>query len=256
MTTFSLKLAAMVCMLIDHTAILLLAKGLVDRETYILMRTIGRFAFPIYCFLLAEGFRRLRGEPDRLRRHLALLVLLALVSEPFFDYFDHGSVYYPAGQSVIFTLLLGFGGLWLAESYRDRPLLRMGVLAMTATLGYYIASDYRVAGVALVFLCFFYLERFEAWGPGGRLLGMLGVVGFYYLFYCWVAGGFGGPAAIWDRLQRMGVYGIPHLILIPILATYRGKLGYRNRVLHRCYQWFYPAHLAVLAGIAFLTRQP
>jgi hypothetical protein len=50
----------------------------------------------------------------------------------------------------------------------------------------------------------------------------------------------------------MGWFLLPHLLLVPLLASYQGRLGYRSRVLHRCYQWFYPAHLAALGLISAL----
>ena len=68
----------------------------------------------------------------------------------------------------------------------------------------------------------------------------------YLLFYSWIHGGFGGPKAVLVQFLAQGDYLYSYLLLIPILAFYSGKLGYRNTFLHRCYQCFYPAHLAAL----------
>ncbi len=245
MSAFFLKLFAVVFMLVDHLGMLLYNHGRIGYELYILMRTLGRFAFPTYAFLLAEGWRHLRRDPKRLRSHALLLGLLAVCSEPFYDWFGHGTPGYTAAQSVMYTLLIGFCGLWLAGTEKDRP-LRAGICLGSMALAFGVTSDYRAAGVLLIFASAWYLERFESWGRGRRLLAMLGVMSLYYLFYNWTSSGFGGPGALWGSLKAMSWYGIPHLLLVPILAMYSGDRGFRSRSLHRCYQWFYPAHLALL----------
>lgn len=252
MSSFSLKLFAAAFMLVDHLGILLNRHRLIDAQVYLLMRTLGRFAFPVYAFLLAEGFRQLKHSPERLKRHAFLLLLLTVTGELAFDWFDHRTLSYSYSQSVMFTLLLGFLGLWLAELWRDRPWRRLGIFLLTGAAGYMIEANYRLAGVLLIFACSLYLDRFEAWDYARRCLGVLGVMGCYLLVYAWSGTEFGSPAAAWDRLRGMGWFLLPHLLLVPLLASYQGRLGYRSRVLHRCYQWFYPAHLAALGLISAL----
>ena len=53
LSSFALKIIAVVTMLIDHIAMVFLAQG---SSLYMVMRSIGRLSFPIYCFLLVEGF--------------------------------------------------------------------------------------------------------------------------------------------------------------------------------------------------------
>lgn len=93
----TLKLIAMASMLIDHTAACVLyriimadpanfdARGQAIMTpacvTYFVMRGIGRLAFPIYIFLLLEGFEHTRSR----WRYLGRLVIFALISEIPFD---------------------------------------------------------------------------------------------------------------------------------------------------------------------------
>ena len=246
MTVIWLKLLAVLSMLTDHLGIVLYYHRCVDYELYHALRVVGRLAFPLYCFLLAEGFRHLRRDAGRLRLHLLMLMLLAVLSEPFFDQLVDHSFSSLAHQSVIFTLLLGFGGLWLYESLADRRLLRFLPLLLAGAMGLLLHTDYAISGVFLVFGCYFYLELCGDLEFPIRLAGALCLMGFYYLFYCWAHASFGGPEAVLRCFKTLGNMWIPHLLLAPVLAAYGGRLGPRNRVLHRCYQYFYPAHLAAL----------
>ena len=65
MTGFVLRIIAMVTMLIDHVACNLLNAGTLST----VMRSIGRLAFPIYAFLLAEGFLIFYKDKKILERH-------------------------------------------------------------------------------------------------------------------------------------------------------------------------------------------
>lgn len=250
MTVFALKLLAALSMLVDHVGWLLGAKRLISNEVYILLRTLGRFAMPLYCFLMAEGWRQLRREPERLRRHFRFLLVLAALSEVLFDWYFYADPVNPGHQSVIITLLLGFCALTLAGQEQGRALPVLLICGSAGVLGYLLSSDYKMAGVLLVCGFGWYLCRFETWEPGLRLLALTGILGAYFAFLTWSGTGFGGPAALLRGLARQGWYMLPHLLLVPLLAAYNGRLGPRIPVLHRCYQWFYPLHLAVLSVIA------
>ena len=120
----ALKTLAIFAMLVDHSAICfapLLRKSLfffagINFMPYVLLRGFGRIAFPIFCFLLAEGFRHTRS---RLRYGLSLLIF-ALLSELPYDLFNAGAFGHPH-QNVFFTLLLGFLGIWAIEALRGKP---------------------------------------------------------------------------------------------------------------------------------------
>lgn len=77
MTVFSLKLLAIFSMLIDHTGYFLMARGLANPSLYTLMRSIGRMAFPIYAFLLVNGFCKTSSRA----RYLSRLILFAALSQ-------------------------------------------------------------------------------------------------------------------------------------------------------------------------------
>ena len=81
LSSSTLKMIAVVTMLIDHIAAVLLVKLLIQNGTwelngvYQLMRDIGRIAFPIYCFLLVEGFMR----TSNVKKYLGRMLLFAFI---------------------------------------------------------------------------------------------------------------------------------------------------------------------------------
>ena len=152
-----LKVLALFAMLVDHSAIAfspLLGRYLftlfsIRFTTYVLLRGFGRIAFPIFCFLLAEGYRHTR---DRLRYALGLLAF-ALISELPYDLFNKGA-FSLAHQNVFFTLLLGFLGIWALEHHRDEP--GKGTLLALALFGVslFLKADYSWAGYCFILLTY------------------------------------------------------------------------------------------------------
>lgn len=111
----TLKLVAIFTMLIDHIAASLLEK-LLSRgrafqfmngeglyTVYSVMRSIGRLAFPIFCFLLVEGFIHTRNKS----KYAIRLGIFALISEIPFDLAFDDKVFSWGHQNVFFTLLIG-----------------------------------------------------------------------------------------------------------------------------------------------------
>ena len=124
----TLKIIAMVCMLIDHTAAvlfdrILISRGLLDAVNAsdggasflstgntaviyyadMIMRAIGRISFPIFCFLLIEGFMHTHD----VKKYALNLGIFALVSEIPFDLAFAGKPFYLDYQNVFFTLFIG-----------------------------------------------------------------------------------------------------------------------------------------------------
>ena len=124
----TLKLVAIAAMLMDHIALALVLRmlrtmppgGQADflRSLYTAMRTVGRLAFPIFCFLLVEGFERTGSRG----RYLARLGAFALLSEAPYDLAFCGAALEFRHQNVYFTLFLGLLALWGYVWIRRRPM--------------------------------------------------------------------------------------------------------------------------------------
>lgn len=219
-----LKFLACAIMLLDHIGATLIPWGT--------LRIIGRLAFPIFCFLLAEGAHYTRNP----RNYLLRLGIGAVLSELPFDLALFGSWSWQH-QSVMITLLLGAMAL-LAMKQMTRPLLKILVLLLFAFLADFMNTDYGGAGVLIIAL--FGLTRERKYGWLVQLLGM-------YLICRWIIPG----GVVWfiDRYVFIEIFAI--LALIPIWL-YSGKKSTSSRAVQWAFYLFYPVHLWILYLISIL----
>ena len=244
MTSFVFKIIAMVTMVCDHIGTLLFPDS-------VALRCIGRCAFVIYAFLMAESFRHLRDRPDRITYHLQKLSLLILVTEVPYDYVETGSLDDPSTQTAAFTLLLGFGALALADRFRDNWKTQALIYLSAAAASYYIRSNFKLAGVLLIVAFFYYLQQFEHLSVPRRMLWLLAIMLAYWPIYILGLSEFGGVQAWIDTFVRRLPWLAVHIALVVPLACYNGQLGYRSKAFNFVYSWFYPLHFAVLSLVRF-----
>lgn len=228
----ALRLFAMGVMLMDHI-------GAVLFPGTVWLRIIGRLAFPIFAFQVAEGYRHTRN----FNRYCLRLLIFALVSEIPFDLVFAGTVYYPFYQNVMFTLLLG---LWavrqtdrLINQTRKR-LIHFLTLILTLLTALVISPDYGVLGVLSVVA--FYLLRNTPGGRIGQLAVMFGIHVFGYISQSIPLPG--------GRME-FPLQGFAVFALIPIWL-YTGEKGRGGKILQFAGYAFYPVHLLILYGISRL----
>lgn len=159
-------------MLCDHAAIRLLAYGLIPalhvagenmaaerwNQAFWILRSVGRMAFPIYVFLLTEGFCHTRNR----RRYALRLGVFALISEIPFDLLVYGKIWDTHSQNVFFTLFLGVLMLtavnWIGRN-TDAALAQyrqMAVVVGAALLAWFLRTDYDAAGIMLIAVLFWF----------------------------------------------------------------------------------------------------
>jgi hypothetical protein len=214
-----LKVIAMVSMTIDHVAAYLLrydpdftatlfTVGSKQVSWYFLMRCIGRLAFPLFAFLLVEGFLHTSNRMKYGRN----LLLFALFSEIPWVLLHNGV--HLSGHNVMFTLLAGFLGLCAIERYRTQPARLAGILLGMMALLIVLSPDY--GGTGFAFIILLYTLR--------RHLLLQVVIGSFMLPMRWIAG----------------------LAFIPI-ALYNGQRGFiHGRYAKYLFYAFYPLHLLLI----------
>ena len=98
----TLKILAVLSMIVDHWCYLFAEQG---TEIYEIGRMwIGQLAFPIFCFLLVEGFQKTGNR----KKYGQRLLLFAFLSEIPFDLFRYGKIFSMEGCNIFVTLFLGF----------------------------------------------------------------------------------------------------------------------------------------------------
>ena len=219
MSSFVLRFLALFFMAVDHM-------GLALFPHLGIFRCVGRLAFPLYCFLLTQGFIHTKD----IRAYARRLLLLALVSEIPFDLLIFGKFSSAAEQNVVFSLLLALLGLHLFKVLHKRPgactlaLILLSTAAMAARVSY---------GWMGILLCLaFYVVR-ESRVKQALCAALLP---FFYVMTL----AFSGVTASWVLVSLCACLSAPFILL------YNGKNGPHGRVLSFLFYAAYPLHLLIL----------
>lgn len=216
--TFKLKILAVISMTIDHTGAVLL-------PDCIWMRIIGRLAFPIYCFLLVQGFR----NTSNVKKYIGRLAVFAFLSEIPFNLAFYGTIFQREAQNVFLTLLLGllmmeFITLLRTYGKTASPVmngaLEGATVIFTALSAEVLKTDYSFYGILMIY-CFFLLEN-----------------NFFMnlLFQAFI------------NIRLMGnIQGYAVAAMLPVYL-YNGSMGCKK--FKYFFYWYYPIHLILLWMIA------
>lgn len=241
----TIKMIAIITMLIDHTAAVVLKRMIVEQNLsiamtmgpmepivslYYVMRLIGRLGFPIFIFLLTEGLEHTRNQ----WKYLLRLFLFALVSEIPFDFafnlsqeqIASGQILEFTYQNVFFTLTIGLAaiiGIKAIQGTELQPvlkvLLNIGITIVGMALGFLLQTDYDAIGVLAIVMMYLLRQR--------KTLAVFTT--------CLVL--------MFSSSLEISAF----LVLLPI-GTYNGKRGWN---LKWVFYVFYPAHLLILWLICF-----
>lgn len=223
MTGTAIKLIAVISMLIDHI-------GFIFFPQLKILRIIGRIAFPLYAFFIAEGFCYTKSKP----KYLIRLILFALISEIPFDLGFFDSVWMPGYQNVFFTLALGLSAIWIIDEFRKKgtfyAVLGYIAAAVLAFLANKIKTDYEAYGVVLVVL-FYSLKEHKV----VLSVAFVAAAVLSSLYYFW------NPILIFQ------------LLALPLIWLYNGERGADSKLMKYAFYVIYPAHLLILEAIKLLT---
>lgn len=249
---YTLKMVAVISMLIDHTAATILERiltvasatrfGFVSthwNEFYALygvMRGLGRLAFPIYCFLIVEGFLHTRS----VAKYAARLFVFALISEIPFDLAFRKSFWDMSYNNVFLTLFLGL----VAIAGIRKVNTTIDCFKEDGSLNYATLLLRSMINMLVIFACMFVAEYLLKTDYGAA--GIIAIVLLYLLrshpktaFFITVI----MLAVLSSELEIIA------LAAVPLLAYYNGTRGKQMKYF---FYAFYPVHLLILSGICML----
>ena len=255
MTVFNFKLIAMSTMLIDHTAY-----WFFDNNN--IMRNIGRFAFIIYAFLIAESYYHLKDDAKRLKSHIIKLLLLCLISEFLYDQFTRCKWINWELQSVLPTLTLGFMaligvGLWSQHNKHRSNIILIGSVVIcfaAAIASYFFRSEFEFGGIILIVLFYLYLNKANDLTILQRIGVLLIIDAAYICSYIWANANYGLWPAIIESAESFNRRLIGSLIAVIPLAFYNRKLGYHTKWFNWLYNVFYPLQFVVMIIVRHFIR--
>ncbi len=162
LSNFDLKLIAIITMTIDHIGVVF------GTPFYNLLRAVGRLSFPIFAFLLTEGYVHTKS----FSKYFLRLLVLALISEVIYDYVFFGSFIYRGANNIFFTLALGLLTLFLLDKskglikryFKDKvdlfiilPITYLLIIVIMGLMGEFLNVSYGMLGILVI--SFFYLFK-------------------------------------------------------------------------------------------------
>ncbi len=221
-----LKLIAVFTMISDHIGYLisLLSSSLAAQTASSILRVIGRTAFPIFVFLLTEGFFHTSNR----RKYILRIGIFALLSEIPYDLLFAGTLFSRNIQNVFFTLFFSLCMMSLLEHFqhqfskRASLMLQLFTVLFFCVLSCFLNTDYSVYGILTAAAFFLFHEN----------RGCQCLFGFLPLFL----------DLTWNGLFLPYTPGL--LIGFLLIYLYNGKRGKRN--FGYFFYFFYPVHLLLL----------
>lgn len=235
MNSSQLKIIAMITMLLDHIAWILF-------PNIAIFHIIGKIAFPIFCFMIAEGYIKTRNR----KKYLIRLLLIAAISQiPFLMTFRLAFGNQMFGFNTIFDLALGLIAIWIYDKKDSKySLIAVWIISILALL---LQIDGDFAGIWLIYFFFKYHNDFKTMAKKVCMFTILEV--FIYIAQIFIMCFMNGQplnnclsyAFSFNTLESL----FSVLALIPI-KYYNGKKGLNIKWL---FYIFYPAHLLILYAI-------
>lgn len=251
-----LHVMAMLFMLLDH-----MWATVTPGKTW--MTCVGRMAFPLFAFMIVEGYFYTKS----LKRYLLRILGFAILSEIPFDYMYGNMPFYPYHQNVMWTFLIALIGIYLMDKMiqnaktKEHSIIKyvpvvigcFGVILLSGLLAFAGMTDYYGTGVWMVYVFYFFHGRRRQHSENGKARisfvrnwwDYLGQLLCLYYLNVEVLGGLYYPVRILGHDFELVQQGIALFSLIPIWL-YQGEQGFHAKWFqYFCYA-FYPLHILIL----------
>ena len=205
-------------MLIDHIGFFLFPEQNI-------WRIIGRLAFPIFAYMIANGYQH-TSDP---KKYFLRLALFGIGFQWFF-----AKMVNPQLLNIFITLALGLAAIWLADTLQKKinnrylgQILGLIIAASIAWLADWLNVDYNWYSVALIYTAWLFYQRLA------------------FMSLSWVVINIGYAIANGGAGISIQIFSLLALIVI---GFYNHRPGKSNRWF---FYVFYPLHL----GLLFLLAQ-
>lgn len=212
MSAFALKLIACITMVLDHMKLVI--PGTQNIFTY----CVGRIAFPIFAFLITQGYIHTKD----LNKYTKRLAIFGFVSQiPYAIMIKNVMV-----LNIMFTLLMGLFAITIYDKIKKKY-ISIPICLLTILVGEFINVDYGWFGISLILILYIFRDRKKILLPLYILLVIL---------YFFIRGMLKlNPIAI--------AFGVGYIISIILILLYNGKQGKKMKYFFYC---FYPLHMIIL----------
>ena len=176
---------------------------------------LGRIAFPIFAFLLVEGFFNTKNR----KNYLLYLLGFAIISEVPFDLFVTKTFFNPRFNNVLFSLSLALITIWIIDIIKTKIkkspriiwyTISLFIVTIMCFISMFLSVDYDYHAILIVY--------------------------FFYIFYNKpILSSIFGYLSIFKEVWATLGFGF--------ILTYNGKRGKQSKILNYC---FYPVHLLIL----------
>lgn len=253
----TLKIIAAISMVLDHVSRIVLTNGIMTHASYnqisdeqwaILSETsdvlhvLGRIAFPLFCFLIVEGFLHTHD----IKRYLRNMLVFAIIAEPIYDFVQTGQLFDLRQQNVMCELLLSLVFLIVLEKIQSlskwkRYTAETALIVLTALTAEYTKLDGGVYGILLV--AAFYLFH------DSKAKMFFAAVCAVLLSSCHIIGG-GFEFVTANVLNVLNPDVAAAVVSLLLINLYNGERGLKLKYF---FYIFYPAHLALLHGVSLIA---
>lgn len=240
MTTFILKIIACLTMLIDH----------VGFQFFIgshILRIIGRIAFPIFAFLIAEGYYHTHDVKKYFKRLFIFGIIsqipYTLVNTEYYWKADPNFIFtieaYTKSYNIFVTLILGLLAIYLYEKNKKLGISYLVIICVIIKL-LKLPVEYECYGILVIF--FFYIYRNKFWKQSLCFSILTAINIFYYPAICIIIYNKQCPFYLYSQAWS--------LLALIFIFFYNGKKG---KNLKYIFYIFYPLHLFIIFLIDYFT---
>ena len=216
MSIFVIKIIACVAMFLDHI------KYAIPEMNGFITTYFGRLSFPLFAFLITEGYTHTKD----LKKYYKRLLIFAILSQlPFMLFRTLVGEYLML--NILFTLLLGLISITIFDKVKKK-LISIPLILVIIYIGHLFKVDYDWYGVAIVFELYLFRKY--------KLLNML-VFSFLTGIHYYIRG-------LFDVIYTYVLLSYGFTILsIVLIYLYNGKLGRKTKYF---FYWFYPIHMIII----------